>query len=67
EDMKKRSPRQAEEDLARAKEEIGENAVQRIVDEGFHSLMSEASAEAKLDLAPLIEQMQRQIERTRHR
>jgi hypothetical protein len=41
--------------------EQGQNA-QRIVEQGLKSFYNEASAETKLDLAPLIEQFQRNIQ-----
>jgi len=62
-DMRQRHPREADADFERAREEIGEDALQKIIDEGFRGLMRDASAEAKMDLAPLIEQMQRQMQR----
>ena len=44
-------------------EQVGEDQLQRIVDEGLRSYLRDASAEAKLDLQPLIEQMQVQMRR----
>lgn len=52
-----------DEDQQRAEREIGEETLQRIVDEGLRSYMRDASAESKLDLEPLITQMQRQMRR----
>ncbi len=49
----------------RAEDEIGAEAMQRIVDEGLRSYMRDATAEAKLDLEPLIAQMQVQMRRIR--
>ena len=54
-------------DLNRVREELGrqdaegsvpDQALKRIIDEGMKSFISDASAETKLDLQPLIEQMQ---------
>lgn len=50
----------------RMEEEIGEEAVNTIVETGMKSFMSDASAEAKLDLQPLVEQMQVNLRRPRH-
>jgi hypothetical protein len=36
--------------------------MQKIVDQGLKSFYSEASAETKMDLAPVIEQMQRNLQ-----
>ena len=36
--------------------------IQRIIDQGLKSFYSDASAETKMDLAPVIEQMQRNLE-----
>lgn len=38
---------------------------QKIVEEGLQSFYSDASAEVKLDFAPLLEQIQRNLQRTR--
>jgi hypothetical protein len=54
-------------DRRRAEEEIGQDALQRIVDEGLRSYMRDATAEAKLDLEPLILQMQRQMRKVQGR
>ena len=35
---------------------------QRVIDQGLKSFYSDASADTKLDLAPLIEQMQRNLQ-----
>jgi len=51
-------------DEDRKKFEDDKNA-QKIVDQGLKSFYSEASAETKMDLAPLIEEMQRNIQRIR--
>ena len=54
-------------DLNRVREEIGrqdaegalsDQTVKRLIDEGMKSFISDANAETKLDLQPLIEQMQ---------
>ncbi len=52
-------------DLARAREEmpdappaLSDENFQRIVDEGMKSFIRDANAETKLDLQPVIEQMQ---------
>lgn len=54
-------------DLNRVREELGrqdaegslpDQALKRIIDEGMKSFISDANAETKLDLQPLIEQMQ---------
>lgn len=43
--------------------EIPQETRQRIIDEGLKSYLRDASAEAKLDLQPLIEQMQRYMQK----
>ena len=48
-------------DDARERMEQDEN-MQKIVDQGLKSFYSEASAETKMDLAPVIEQMQRNLQ-----
>jgi len=56
--------------LARMRQDEGERPppnlddknVQRIVDQGLRSFYSDANADVKLDLAPLIEQMQRNVQ-----
>lgn len=56
--------------LARMREHEGDQPprgmddknVQKIVDQGLHSFYSDASADTKLDLAPLIEQMQKNLQ-----
>jgi hypothetical protein len=48
----------------RQKFEQDKNA-QKIIDQGLKSFYSDASAETKMDLAPLIEEMQRNIQRVR--
>ncbi len=39
-----------------------DKTAQKIIDEGFKSFYSEASAETKMDVAPLIEQMQKNMQ-----
>jgi hypothetical protein len=48
------------EERERAPEE--EAAARKIIDQGFKSFYSEASAETKLDVAPLIEEMQKNLQ-----
>lgn len=45
--------------------EEDEAAAQKIISQGFKSFYSEASAETKLDVAPLIEEMQKNLQRVR--
>jgi hypothetical protein len=59
-------------DLARAREEMPEappalsdETLQRIVNEGMKSFLRDASAETKLDLQPVIEQMQQIMQMAR--
>jgi hypothetical protein len=54
-------------DMKRRGEEEGTPApddanMQKIIGQGLHSFYSEASAETKMDLAPLVEQMQRNLQ-----
>ncbi len=48
-----------------ARNEEDEAAAQKIISQGFKSFYSEASAETKLDVAPLIEEMQKNLQRPR--
>ena len=48
-------------------EETDPAATERIVNEGLRAYYQEASAETKLDLAPLMEQMQRNLQGTGRR
>jgi hypothetical protein len=59
EDLRKQESELPEE--ARVRFEKDEN-VQKIIDQGLKSFYSEASAETKMDLAPVIEQMQRNLQ-----
>lgn len=45
--------------------DVDEKNVQKIVDEGLHAFYSDANADVKLDLAPLIEQMQKNLQGSR--
>lgn len=58
--------REGEAERQRMEEEVGRETVDRIVEEGMKSFMRDASAESKLDLQPLIEQMQVNLRRPRH-
>ncbi len=60
EDMKKRDG----EELPEGQPEMDANG-QKIIDQGFRSFYSEASAETKMDVAPLIEQLQKNIQGAR--
>ena len=59
-DMKKREGEERPEDG----EKLDANA-QRIIDQGFRSFYSDASAEVKMDVAPLIEQLQKNLQGAR--
>jgi hypothetical protein len=52
------------EDLPEDKHKLDANG-QKIIDQGFRSFYSEASAETKMDVAPLIEQLQRNLQSMR--
>lgn len=47
----------------RFEDEVDQEMVQQVVDEGMKQYLSEASAEAKLDMQPLIEAMQGRLRR----
>lgn len=55
--------REGDERRGRMEEQVGGDAMQKIVDEGLRSYLSDASPEAKLDLEPLVLQMQRNLQR----
>ena len=57
EDMKKHE----NDDVPEEKRQLDANG-QKIIDQGFRSFYSDASAETKMDVAPLIEQMQRNLQ-----
>lgn len=59
-DMKKR----AGDESLEGQPEMDANG-QKIIDQGFRSFYSEASAETKMDVAPLIEQLQKNIQGAR--
>ncbi|HWB61296.1 MAG TPA: hypothetical protein VG733_17575, partial [Chthoniobacteraceae bacterium] len=42
--------------------DVDDKNIQKIVDQGLHSFYSDASADTKLDLSPLIEQMQKNMQ-----
>ena len=44
---------------------LNDQLVQKMVNQGLNTFYAEASANAKLDLAPLIEQMQRNLQSLR--
>ena len=48
-----------------ARPSVDDPQVQKIINHGMKSFYSEATAETKMDLAPLIEQMQRNLQRLR--
>jgi hypothetical protein len=59
-DLRKQEGQEIPED---AREQLEQDEhVQKIVDQGLKSFYSEASAETKMDLAPVIEQMQRNLQ-----
>jgi hypothetical protein len=45
--------------------DVDQKNVQKIVDQGLRSFYSDANADVKLDLAPLIEQMQQNLQSSR--
>ncbi len=53
-----RAMRDLDEQVARGAPPPNDAATQRIIDEGMRSYLSDANAEAKLDLQPLVQQMQ---------
>jgi hypothetical protein len=60
EDMKKREG----DELPEEQRQLDANG-QKIIDQGFRSFYSEASAEVKMDVAPLIEQLQKNLQGAR--
>lgn len=54
--------RMREDQESRPPPDLNDPSIKKLVDEGMRSFYSEASAETKLDLAPLIEQMQKGLQ-----
>jgi len=50
------------EDIRRTRDRLEDGTLQRVIGQGFESYLQNASAETKLDLAPLIEQIQRNMQ-----
>jgi hypothetical protein len=49
-------------DIRRTRERLEDGTLKRVIGEGFEAYLQNASAETKLDLAPLIEQIQRNMQ-----
>jgi hypothetical protein len=64
-DMKSRDRQLSDEDRTRAREVLDDEGFHRVVEKGFDAYLREASAETKLDLAPLMEQIQMNLQRLR--
>lgn len=58
--------RAGELDPGRAEERLGDGQVRKIIDQGLQSFYRDSTAETKMDLAPLIEEMQAQMQGFRH-
>lgn len=54
-------------DPADAEERLSDEQTQKIIDEGLQSYYRDSTAETKMDLAPLIEEIQAQLQGFRHR
>jgi hypothetical protein len=52
------------EDVPENQRNLDANA-QKMIDQGFRAFYSDASAETKMDVAPLIEQIQRNLQNVR--
>lgn len=50
------------EDIRRTRDRLEDGTLQRVIGQGFEAYLQNASAETKLDLAPLIEQIQRNMQ-----
>lgn len=50
----------------RAEERLGDEQVRKIIDQGLQSYYRDSTSETKMDLAPLIEEMQAQMQGFRH-
>lgn len=59
--------RAGEIDQARMEERLDDAQVRKIIDQGLQSFYRDSTAETKMDLAPLIEEMQAQMQGFRHR
>lgn len=49
--------------LERARARLEDGSLQRVIDQGFEAYLVHASAETKLDLAPVVEQIQQNVRR----
>jgi len=65
-DLKRAEASASDADWSRAQDRLEDGTLQQVVEQGFQSYLQTASAETKLDLAPVIEQIQQNV-RSLHR
>jgi len=65
-DLKRAEAEASDADWSRAQDRMEDGTLQQVVEQGFQSYLQTASSETKLDLAPVIEQIQQNV-RSLHR
>lgn len=65
-DLRRAEAESTELDWSRARARLEDGSLQRVVEQGFQAYLQTASAETKLDLAPVIEQIQQNVRNLRH-
>lgn len=60
-DLRRAEAEASEADWSRARARLEDGTLSRVVEEGFQAYLQTASAETKLDLAPVIEQIQQNV------
>jgi lauroyl/myristoyl acyltransferase len=65
-DLRRAEAESTELDWSRARARLEDGSLQRVVEQGFQAYLQTASAETKLDLAPVIEQIQQNVRKLRN-
>jgi hypothetical protein len=60
-DLRRAEAESTEADWSRARARLEDGSLQQVVEQGFQAYLQTASAETKLDLAPVIEQIQQNV------
>jgi len=67
EDLRRAEAESTEADWSRARARLEDGSLQRVVEQGFQAYLQSANAETKLDLAPVIEQIQQNVRHLQQR